>query len=50
MVCTSQHFRAVNAEEEVAGLIGVAPQTALPVVTRIGYCADQRTIALTDTC
>lgn len=49
VVCTSQHFRAVNADEEVASLMGVAPQTALLVITRIGYSADQRAIELTDT-
>ncbi|BCQ22107.1 UTRA domain-containing protein [Caballeronia sp. NK8] len=44
-----QHFRAVNAGAEVARLMGVAPRAALLVITRIGYCADQRAIELTDT-
>jgi GntR family transcriptional regulator len=43
-----QHFRALNASDEVAGLMGVAPQSALLVITRIGYSADQRAIELTD--
>ncbi len=29
--------------------MGVAPQAALLVITRIGYSADQRAIELTDT-
>jgi GntR family transcriptional regulator len=43
-----QHFRALNASDEVAALMGVAPHSALLVVTRIGYSADQRAIELTD--
>jgi GntR family transcriptional regulator len=44
-----QHFRAVNAGADIARLMGVAPQAALLVITRIGYSADQRAIELTDT-
>jgi GntR family transcriptional regulator len=44
-----QHFRAVNAGADIARLMGVAPRAALLVITRIGYCADQRAIELTDT-
>jgi GntR family transcriptional regulator len=44
-----QHFRAVNAGAGIARLMGVAPRSALLVITRIGYSADQRAIELTDT-
>ncbi len=44
-----QHFRAVNATSEIAGLMDIEPRTALLVITRIGYSADQRAIELTDT-
>ncbi len=40
---------AVNAGAEIARLMGVAPQAALLVITRIGYSTDQRAIELTDT-
>jgi GntR family transcriptional regulator len=43
-----QHFRAVNASDDVARLMGVTPQSALLVITRIGYCADHRAIEMTD--
>ncbi|KMZ12352.1 putative transcriptional regulator of N-Acetylglucosamine utilization, GntR family [Candidatus Burkholderia humilis] len=43
-----QHFRAVNASDDVAALMGVAPQAALLMIRRIGYSADQRVIELTD--
>jgi GntR family transcriptional regulator len=44
-----QHFRAVNASSEIAALMAIEPRTALLVITRIGYSADQRAIELTDT-
>jgi GntR family transcriptional regulator, N-acetylglucosamine utilization regulator len=44
-----QHFRAVNASSEIADLMGVEPGTALLLITRVGYSADQRAIELTDT-
>jgi GntR family transcriptional regulator len=44
-----QHFRAVNASEEIAQQMGIAPHDALLLITRIGYTADQRAIELTDT-
>jgi GntR family transcriptional regulator len=44
-----QHFRAVNASEEIARQMGIAPHDALLLITRVGYTADQRAIELTDT-
>ncbi|WP_179401541.1 GntR family transcriptional regulator [Burkholderia guangdongensis] len=44
-----QHFRAVNATDEIAKQMGIAPHDALLLITRIGYTADQRAIELTDT-
>jgi GntR family transcriptional regulator len=44
-----QHFRAVNASDEIAQQMGIAPHDALLLITRIGYTADQRAIELTDT-
>ena len=44
-----QHFRAVNASEEIAQQMGIATHDALLLITRIGYTADQRAIELTDT-
>ncbi|WP_144157780.1 GntR family transcriptional regulator [Paraburkholderia sp. BCC1885] len=44
-----QHFRAVNATSEIAALMDVEAGSALLVITRIGYSADQRAIELTDT-
>ncbi|CAG9262188.1 GntR family transcriptional regulator [Burkholderia diffusa] len=44
-----QHFRAVNATDEIAQQMGIAPHDALLLITRIGYTADQRAIELTDT-
>lgn len=49
LVRALQHFRAVNASEEMAAQMGIAPHTALLLVTRIAYTADQRAIELTDT-
>ncbi|KNH06028.1 putative transcriptional regulator of N-Acetylglucosamine utilization, GntR family [Candidatus Burkholderia brachyanthoides] len=44
-----QHFRAVNASDEIAEQMGIAPHDALLLITRVGYTADQRAIELTDT-
>ena len=44
-----QHFRAVNASDEIAQQMDIAPHDALLLITRIGYTADQRAIELTDT-
>jgi GntR family transcriptional regulator len=44
-----QHFRAVNASDEIAQQMGIAPHDALLLITRIGYTSDQRAIELTDT-
>ncbi|MFX1673111.1 GntR family transcriptional regulator [Paraburkholderia sp. A2WS-5] len=44
-----QHFRAVNASEEIAQQMSIAPNEALLLITRVGYTADQRAIELTDT-
>lgn len=44
-----QHFRAVNASEELAAQMGIAPHDALLLITRIGYTPEQRAIELTDT-
>jgi GntR family transcriptional regulator len=44
-----QHFRAVNASDEIAQQMGIAPHDALLLITRVGYTADQRAIELTDT-
>ncbi|WP_109483743.1 GntR family transcriptional regulator [Paraburkholderia sp. C35] len=44
-----QHFRAVNASDEIAQQMSIAPNEALLLITRVGYTADQRAIELTDT-
>ena len=44
-----QHFRAVNASDEIAQQMSIAPNDALLLITRVGYTADQRAIELTDT-
>ncbi|SOE70030.1 transcriptional regulator, GntR family [Burkholderia sp. D7] len=44
-----QHFRAVNASDEIAAQMGIAPHDALLLITRVGYTSDQRPIELTDT-
>ncbi len=49
IVRTLQHFRAVNASEEIAEQMGIAPHGALLLITRVSYTADQRAIELTDT-
>ncbi len=42
-----QHFRAVNASDEIARQMGIAPHDALLLITRVGYTAEQRAIELT---
>ncbi|WP_323122956.1 GntR family transcriptional regulator [Burkholderia alba] len=44
-----QHFRAVNATRDIAKWMDVAPGSALLVITRIGYGADQRAIEVSET-
>jgi len=44
-----QHFRAVNASDEIAQQMSIAPNEALLLITRVGYTSDQRAIELTDT-
>ncbi len=44
-----QHFRAVNATDEIAQQMSIAPNEALLLITRVGYTTDQRAIELTDT-
>ena len=44
-----QHFRAVNANDEIAQQMSIATNEALLLITRVGYTADQRAIELTDT-
>jgi GntR family transcriptional regulator len=44
-----QHFRAVNASDEIAELMGIAAHDALLLITRVGYNVEQRAIELTDT-
>ena len=44
-----QHFRADNASSEIAELMDLEPRSALLLITRVGYSADQRAIELTDT-
>jgi GntR family transcriptional regulator len=44
-----QHFRAVNASDEIAQQMSIAPNEALLLITRVGYTAEQRAIELTDT-
>jgi GntR family transcriptional regulator len=44
-----QHFRAVNANNEIASLMGIQPHDALLLITRVGYTGDGRAIELTDT-
>jgi len=39
----------VNASDEIAEQMGIAPHDALLLITRVGYTADQRPIELTDT-
>jgi GntR family transcriptional regulator len=44
-----QHIRAVNASEEIAGLVGIRTGEAMLLMTRIGFTADNQAIELTDT-
>jgi GntR family transcriptional regulator len=44
-----QHFRAVNASDEIAQQMSIAPNEALLLITRVGYTTEQRAIELTDT-
>ncbi|AOI96929.1 MULTISPECIES: GntR family transcriptional regulator [Burkholderia] len=44
-----QHFRAANATHEIAKWMSVKPGSALLVITRIGYGADQRAIEVSET-
>ncbi|VBB12658.1 GntR family transcriptional regulator [Burkholderia stabilis] len=44
-----QHFRAANATHAIAKWMAVKPGSALLVITRIGYGADQRAIEVSET-
>ena len=44
-----QHVRAINASASDAALVGIAPGTAMLLMTRIGYLEDNTPIELTDT-
>ncbi|AMK32617.1 MULTISPECIES: GntR family transcriptional regulator [Pseudomonas] len=44
-----QHIRAINASDELAAQVGIAPGTAMLLMTRIGYLDDNTAIELTDT-
>lgn len=44
-----QHIRAINASAEMAALVGIETGTAMLLMTRIGYLADNTPIELTDT-
>ncbi|WP_407362676.1 GntR family transcriptional regulator [Pseudomonas luteola] len=44
-----QHIQAVNASPEMAHLAGLEPGTAMLLMTRISYLADNTPIELTDT-
>ena len=44
-----QHIQAINASDEFAALVGIAPGTAMLLMTRVGYTADNTPIELTDT-
>jgi len=49
VVRARQHFRAVNADAEIAALMGVSSGAALLMIMRIGYSAQQQAIELTNT-
>jgi GntR family transcriptional regulator len=49
LVRALQHFRAVNATPEIALQMGIRPNDALLLITRIAFTAEQRAIELTDT-
>jgi GntR family transcriptional regulator len=44
-----QHIRAINASAADAELVGIAPGTAMLLMTRIGYLESNTPIELTDT-
>jgi GntR family transcriptional regulator len=44
-----QHIQAINASDEFAKLVGIAPGTAMLLMTRVGYTADNTPIEITDT-
>lgn len=44
-----QHIQAINASDDFAALVGIAPGTAMLLMTRIGYAQDNSPIEITDT-
>ena len=44
-----QHIQAINASDEFAALVGIAPGTAMLLMTRVGYLEDNTPIEVTDT-
>ncbi|UMZ13152.1 GntR family transcriptional regulator [Pseudomonas sp. MPFS] len=44
-----QHIQAINASDEFASLVGIAPGTAMLLMTRVGYLEDNTPIEVTDT-
>ena len=44
-----QHIQAINASDEFAKRVGIAPGTAMLLMTRVGYTADNMPIEITDT-
>ena len=42
-----QHIRALNADDRLAGLLGIAPGAAVLFITRLGFDASGRTMELT---
>lgn len=44
-----QHIQAVNASAEFAALVGIDAGTAMLLMTRVGYTADNTPIEITDT-
>ena len=44
-----QHIRAINASADMAARVGIDTGTAMLLMTRIGYLADNTPIELTDT-
>ena len=43
------HIQAINASDEFAELVGIAPGTAMLLMTRVGYLEDNTPIEVTDT-
>jgi len=43
------HIQAINASDEFAALVGIAPGTAMLLMTRVGYLEDNTPIEVTDT-